>query len=103
MPTDKKIAIEEIMADNYEEINEPFRLQAKHVFFENFFRIKRIIIEYGLNASVANKKMLYLTADVAVEEKAKSLIILPIESNIEAQTQLRSKKPSERDKLLAKI
>ena len=43
--------------------------------------------------------MLYHTADVAVKENQESLIILPIESNIEAQTQI---KPSERDKLLAK-
>ena len=43
--------------------------------------------------------MLYHTADIAVKENQVSLIILRIESNIEAQTQI---KPSERDKLLAK-
>ena len=46
--------------------------------------------------------MLYLTADVTVKEKPKSLIILPIESNIEARTQIKHKKSSERDKLLVK-
>ena len=58
--------------------------------------------KFGLffeNASVANNKMLYHSADVAVKENQESLIILPIESNIEAQTQI---KPSEWDKLLAK-
>ena len=51
--------------------------------------------------SVTNNKMLYHTADVAVE-KSDSLIILPIESNLEAQTQIKPQKPSEWDKLLAK-
>ena len=53
-------------------------------------------------ASVTNNKMLYHTADVAVKEKRESLIISPIESNVEAQTQIKSKNSSERDKLLAK-
>ena len=35
--------------------------------------------------------MLYHTADVAVEEKPESLIISPIESNVEAQTQIKPK------------
>ena len=30
-----KKSIEEIMADNYDEINEPFKLQAQHVFVAN--------------------------------------------------------------------
>ena len=51
--------------------------------------------------SVTNNKMLNHTADVAVEEKPESLIISHIESNVEAQTQIKPKKPSERDKLLA--
>ena len=46
--------------------------------------------------------MLLYTVDVTVEEKPESLIISLIESNVEAQTQIKSKKPSERDKLLAK-
>ena len=52
--------------------------------------------------SVTNNKMLYHTANVAVEEKSESLIISPIESNVETQTQIKPKKPSERDKLLAR-
>ena len=52
---------------------------------------------------VINNKMLYHTADVAVEEKSESLIISPIESNVVAQTQIKPKKPSERDKSIAKI
>ena len=35
-------------------------------------------------------------------KKHESLIVSPIESNVEAQTQIKSKKPSEKDKLLAK-
>ena len=52
--------------------------------------------------SVTNNKMFYHIADVAVEEKLESLIILSIESNVEVQTQIKPKKRSERDKLLAK-
>ena len=52
--------------------------------------------------SVTNNKMLLHTADVVVDEKPESLIISPIESNLEAQTQTKSKKPSERDKLFSK-
>ena len=52
--------------------------------------------------TVTNNKMLYPKADVAVEEKPKSLITSPIESNVEAQTQTKPKKPKERNKLLAK-
>ena len=50
---------------------------------------------------VTNNKMLYHTADVAVEEKSESLIISPIESNVETQTQIKPKKSLELDKLLA--
>ena len=39
--------------------------------------------------SVTNNKMLYHTADVAVEEKPESLIIPPIESNLKTQTQIK--------------
>ena len=46
--------------------------------------------------------MLNHTADVSVDEKSESLIISPIESNVGTQTQIKPKKPSERDKLLAK-
>ena len=52
--------------------------------------------------SVTSNKMLLHTADVAVEVKPEFLIISPIESNVEAQTQINPKKPLERDKLLAK-
>ena len=41
--------------------------------------------------SVTNNKMLFHTADVTVEEKPESLIVSPIESNVEAQTQIKSK------------
>ena len=44
--------------------------------------------------SVTNNKMLCYTADVAVEEKHESLIISLIISNVEAQTQIKPKKPS---------
>ena len=50
---------------------------------------------------VTNYKM-YHTADVAVEEKPESLMISPIESNAEDQTQIKPIKSKERYKLLAK-
>ena len=52
--------------------------------------------------SVTNNKILLHTADVAVEEKPEYLIISPIESNVEAQNQIKPIKTSERYKLLAK-
>ena len=98
---DKK-SIEEIMADNYGEINEPFKLQAQHVFVATSSESDELPANIDNYTSVTNNKILLHTADVAVEEKSESLIISPIESNEEAQTQIKSKKPSERDKLLAK-
>ena len=38
--------------------------------------------------------MLYHTVNVVFEEKPESLIISPIESNVEALTQIKPKKPS---------
>ena len=51
--------------------------------------------------SVTNNKMFYHTADFSVK-KIESLIISPIKCNGEVQTQIKPKKFSERDKLLAK-
>ena len=90
------------MADNYDEINEPFKLQAQHVFVATSSESDELSANIDNYTSVTNNKMLLHTADVAVEEKPESLIISPIESNEEAQTQIKSKKPSEIDKLLAK-
>ena len=90
------------MADNYDEIIEPFQLQAQHVFVATSSESDELSANMDNYTSVTNNKMLLHTADVAVEEKPESLIISPIESNEEAQTQIKSKKPSERDKLLAK-
>ena len=98
---DKK-SIEEIMADNYDEINEPFKLQAQQVFVATSSESDELSANMDNYTSVTNNKMLLHTADVAVEDKPESLIISPIESNEEAQTQIKFKKPSERDKLLAK-
>ena len=98
---DKKF-IEEIMADNYDEINEPFKLQAQHVFVATSSESDELSARMDNYTSVTNNKILLHTADVTVEEKPESLIILPIESNEEAQTQIKFKKPSERDKLFAK-
>ena len=95
---DKK-SIEEIMADNYDEINEPFKLQAQHLIVSTSSESDELSANIDNYTSVTNNKMLYNPTDVAVEEKPESLIISPIESNVKAQTQI---KPSERDKLLAK-
>ena len=46
--------------------------------------------------------MLYYIKNVAVEKKPESLIISLIQSSLGTQTQIKPKKPSERDKLLAK-
>ena len=43
-------------------------------------------------AFVTYNKILYHKADVAVEERPESLKISPIESNVEAQTQINSKR-----------
>ena len=90
------------MADNYDEINEPFKLQAQHVFVANSSESDELSVNMDNYISVTNNKILYHTSDVVVLEKLESLIISLIESNVEAQTQIKSKKPSERDKLLAK-
>ena len=81
------------MADNYDEINEPFKLQAQHVFVATSSESDELSANIDNNSSVTNNKILYHTADVAVEEKSESLIISPIESNVEAQTQINPKKP----------
>ena len=98
---DKK-SIEEIIADKYDEIKEPFILQAKHVFVATSSESDELSANMDNYTFVINYKMLYHTADVAVEEKPKSLIISPFENNEEAQTQIKHKKDSEIDKLFAK-
>ena len=90
------------MADNYDEINEPLKLQAQHVFAATSSISDEPSANMDNYTSVTNNKMLYHIADVAIEEKPESLIISTIDSNVEAQTQIKSKKPSERDKLVAK-
>ena len=88
---DKK-SIEEILADNYDEINEPFKLQAQHVFVANSSESDELSANMDNYTSVTNNKMLLYTVDVAVDEKPESLIISPIESNEEVQTQIKLKK-----------
>ena len=79
------------MADNYDEINEPFKLQAQHVFVANSSESDKLSANMDNYTSVTNNKMLYHTAVVVVEEKPESLIISPIKSNVEAQTQIKPK------------
>ena len=79
------------MADNYDEINELFKLQAQHVFVATSWESDELSANMDNYTSVTSNKMLYHTADVAVEEKPKFLIILPIESYVETQTQIKSK------------
>ena len=90
------------MADYYDVINEPFKLQAQHVFVATSSESDELSANMDNYASVTNNKMLYHTTDVVIEEKPESLIISPIESDVESQTQIKPKKSSERVKLLAK-
>ena len=83
-------------------INEPFKLQAQHLLVATSSESDELSANVDNYTSVTNNKMLYHTADVAVEEKPESLIISPIKSKVNAQTQIKPKKRSERDKLLAK-
>ena len=73
------------MADNYDEINELFKLQVQHVFVATSSESDELSANMDSYTSVTKNKMLYHTADVAVEEKPEYLIISPIESNVEAQ------------------
>ena len=63
-----KMFIEEIMADYYNEINEPFKLQAQSVFVANSSESDEPSANMDNYTSVTNNKMLYHTADVVVEE-----------------------------------
>ena len=71
------------MTDNYDEINEQFKLQAQHAFVETSSESNELSANMNNYTSVTNNKMLYRTADVAVEEKPDSLIISPFVSNVE--------------------
>ena len=81
---DKKI-IEEIMADNYNEINESLKLQTQHAFVATSSELDELSANMDNYTSVTNNKTLYHTADVEFEENPYSLIISPIESNGEAR------------------
>ena len=56
------------MADNYDEINEPFKLQAQHVSVATSSESDELSANMDNYTSVTNNKMLLHTADVAVEE-----------------------------------
>ena len=79
------------MADNYDDVNESFKLQAQHVFVSTSSESDELSANMDNYTSVTNNKTLYYTADFAVEEKPESLIISSIESNVEAQTQIKPK------------
>ena len=70
------------MADNYDQINDPFKLQAQHVFMTTSSESDERSANMDNYVSVTNNKMIYHTADVTVEEKLESLIISSIESNV---------------------
>ena len=57
------------MADNYDEINEPLKLQAQHLFVITSSESNEPSANMDNYTSVTNNKMLYHTADVSVEEK----------------------------------
>ena len=65
---DKK-SIEEIMDDNYDEINKTFKLPAQHVFVATSSESDELSANMDNYTNVTNNKMLYHTLDVAVEEK----------------------------------
>ena len=56
---EKNKSIEEIMADNYDEINEPFKLQAQHVFVATSSESDELSANVDNYTSVTNNKMLY--------------------------------------------
>ena len=87
------------MADNYDEINELFKLQVQHVFVTTSSESDEPSANMDNYTFVINNRMFYHTADAAIEEKPESLIISSIEYNVEAQTQINH---SERDKLPSK-
>ena len=66
------------MAYNYDEINEPFKLQAQYVFEATSSESDEPSVNINNYTYVTNFKMLYHTSDVAVLEKPESLIISPI-------------------------
>ena len=66
------------MADNYDEINEPFKLQAQHAFVATSLESDELLANMDNYTSVTNNKIFYHTADIAVEEKREFLIISPI-------------------------
>ena len=57
------------MADNYDNINDPFKLQAQHVFAATSSESDELSANMDNYTFITNNKMLYHTADVAVEEK----------------------------------
>ena len=62
-----KKSIEEIMDDNYDEINKPFKLKAQHAFVATSSKSDESSANMDNYTSVTNNKMLYHTADPAVE------------------------------------
>ena len=55
------------MADNYDEINEPFKLLAKHVFVPTTSKSDELSANMDNYTSVTNNKMLYHKAEVVVK------------------------------------
>ena len=58
------------MTDNYDEINEPFKLQTQHVFVATSLELDELSANMDNCTSITNNKMLYHTTDVAVEKKS---------------------------------
>ena len=55
------------MANNYGKINEPFKLQAQHVFVATSSESDELSANMDNYTSVTNNKMLYHTADAEVK------------------------------------
>ena len=88
------------MANNYYEINEKFKLQAQHLFVATSSESNELFFNMDNYTFVTNNKMFNHTVNIAIEEKQEYLIISSIESNVEAQTQIKLKKPSKRYNLI---
>ena len=58
------------MTDNYDEINEQFKLQTQHVFVVTSLELDELSSNTDNYTFVTNNKMLYHTTDVVVEKKS---------------------------------
>ena len=73
------------MADNYDEINEPFKRQAQHVFVETSSQSDEPSANFDNYISFNKNKNVLQYSRCFSRRKLKFLIISSIENNVEAQ------------------